>query len=140
MELIEAKHDIFKAPDDWYLAHCISRDAVMGAGIAKEFVKRFPELKQLREGLKNHQIEAGCTRVGRVLNLVTKEFYYNKPSYKSLRYSLECMRRIIESNGIKKLAMPRIGCGLDRLEWSKVKPIIEEVFEDCDVKIGVCYL
>ena len=24
-----------------------------------------------------------------------------------------------------KLAMPRIGCGLDRLQWDKVKQIIE---------------
>lgn len=37
-----------------------------------------------------------------------------------------------------KLAMPRIGCGLDKLEWSKVKAIIEEVFADTDVEILVC--
>lgn len=37
-----------------------------------------------------------------------------------------------------KFAMPRIGCGLDRLQWDKVKTIIEEVFADTDVEILVC--
>lgn len=32
--------------------------------------------------------------------------------------------------------MPKIGCGLDRLEWNKVKDIIGEVFKDIDV--GIC--
>ena len=27
---------------------------------------------------------------------------------------------------IKYLAMPKIGCGLDRLQWGKVKEIIED--------------
>ena len=38
----------------------------------------------------------------------------------------------------KKIAMPVIGCGLDRLEWSKVSEIIKEVFECTDIEILVC--
>ena len=30
---------------------------------------------------------------------------------------------------VTKLAMPKIGCGLDKLEWTKVLNIIIEVFE-----------
>lgn len=41
---------------------------------------------------------------------------------------------------VKYLAMPKIGCGLDRLQWGKVKEIICEVFKDMDVEILVCYL
>lgn len=37
-----------------------------------------------------------------------------------------------------KLAMPRIGCGLDRLEWAKVKKIIKATFANTDVEILVC--
>lgn len=36
------------------------------------------------------------------------------------------------------IAKPKIGCGLDKLEWSKVKAIIEEVFADTDIEILVC--
>ena len=33
--------------------------------------------------------------------------------------------------------MPRIGCGLDRLNWDDVKILINEVFENSEVKIKV---
>ena len=41
---------------------------------------------------------------------------------------------------IKKLAMPKIGCGLDRLQWSKVRENIKEAFKDIDIEIVVKYL
>lgn len=31
----------------------------------------------------------------------------------------------------------RIGCGLDGLEWNKVSAILDQVFEDTDIKITV---
>ena len=41
---------------------------------------------------------------------------------------------------ITKLAMPKIGCGLDRLQWDKVYDIICDVFKDTDVDILICEL
>jgi len=38
------------------------------------------------------------------------------------------------------IAMPKIGCGLDKLDWSKVRSIIEDIFEDVDCEIVVMYL
>ena len=38
------------------------------------------------------------------------------------------------------IAMPRIGCGLDRLKWPQVKSLIEEEFTDVEnLDIIVCY-
>ncbi len=50
------------------------------------------------------------------------------------------MRDMIEFNKTKYLAMPKIGCGLDKLQWSKVREIICDVFKDVDIEILVCYL
>lgn len=36
--------------------------------------------------------------------------------------------------------MPRIGCGLDRLEWDRVKEIIYEVCQDLELSVTVYYL
>ena len=36
--------------------------------------------------------------------------------------------------------MPRIGCGIDGLCWSKVKKIIKSVFENSNISISVYYL
>ena len=36
MRLVEEKRDLFDVSEDYYLAHCISADFALGAGIAKE--------------------------------------------------------------------------------------------------------
>ncbi|WP_243644230.1 hypothetical protein [Paenibacillus pinisoli] len=54
MEFIEIKKDLFSMADEYFLAHCISSDAKMGAGIAVEFRKRF-KLKSLQDMAINHR-------------------------------------------------------------------------------------
>ena len=43
-------------------------------------------------------------------------------------------------NKINKISMPKIGCGLDGLQYDKVEKIIKEVFKDTNIEILVCYL
>jgi len=50
------------------------------------------------------------------------------------------MKDMLVKFEIKKLAMPRIGCGLDKLQWSMVREIIIDIFKDTDCKIVVCKL
>ena len=50
------------------------------------------------------------------------------------------MKEIMEANELRDLAMPRIGCGLDGLEWNRVKGIIEEVFKQSNVNIRIYYI
>ena len=50
------------------------------------------------------------------------------------------MRDQCENLNITKLAMPKIGSGLDRLDWEKVKEIIQDVFDDSDIEILICSL
>lgn len=60
--------------------------------------------------------------------------------YDTLYETLVDMRNQCEKMNIEKLAMPLIGCGLDRLQWDKVRDIIEDVFENTDIEILVCSL
>lgn len=39
-----------------------------------------------------------------------------------------------------QLAIPKIGSGLDRLEWEKVRILIHQVFADTEIEIVVCFL
>lgn len=142
----EEKRDLFSVSDDYYLAHCISADFALGKGIAVEFNKRFNMRQKLKDEfpdfiedyMHRYKLDGECILIDRVLNLVTKERYYQKPTYKSMKQTLEMMKVVCLGNGIDKIAMPKIGCGLDRLEWSKVSEIIKEVFRDTDVEILVC--
>lgn len=68
---------------------------------------------------------------------ITKKRASHKPTYENLQKSLEAMKSHCLRNGVTDLSMPRIGCGLDRLQWENVSAIIEEVFEATDIKITV---
>ena len=42
--------------------------------------------------------------------------------------------------GINRIAMPVIGCGLDKLDWHRVSKLIKEIFVNTEVEIIVCKL
>ena len=44
MTITIEKKDLFTMPQGYYLAHCISADFALGAGIAKVFDKRVEEV------------------------------------------------------------------------------------------------
>lgn len=145
MVYTEEVMDLFDVPGDYYLAHCISADFGMGKGIAVEFNRRFDMKQRLQSKYPDYINEwhrrkwlFNCILEDRVFNLVTKERYFHKPTYDSLRGALSLMRLIAAQMGITKIAMPVIGCGLDRLQWGKVSEIIKDVFEDTSIEILVC--
>lgn len=140
MKYTEIKGDLFKVSDEYYLAHCISSDAKMGAGIAVQFKKRFDLTNTTRIGNTEGLPVGTAFMEGRVINLITKQRYFHKPTYQTLESALNDMRTLVNDHKIKKIAMPKIGSGLDRLSWDKNREIIKEVFKGMDVDILVCYI
>jgi hypothetical protein len=146
MELIEKKMNLFSVDDKYYLAHCISADAgtdnrAMNLGIVVEFNKKFHMKSRIKEYAKSNEIKVGdAILINKVFNLITKSRYYGKPTYDTLRMSLETMKSQIINNDIKYLAIPKIGSGLDRLQWGRVRSIIQDIFTGLDLEILVCRL
>lgn len=141
----EEKRDLFTVPEDYYLAHCISADFGMGQGIVLEFNERFDMKRKLRtlfdgylDEFLEYDYKSDCIMIPPVFNLITKERYWHKPTYETMRGALEMMRKLALKNDVKKIAMPIIGCGLDKLKWNKVSEIIKNVFRDTDIEILVC--
>lgn len=140
MKLVEKQFNLFDVDDSYRLAHCISSDCRMGAGIAVEFQNRFNLRDQLLSIPAEQRIYPASHRVGRVYNLMTKNRYFDKPTYTTLSVALEKLKHQLIWDDVKKIAIPRIGCGLDGLNWACVRQIIERTFEDTDIEILVCYL
>lgn len=141
MTITTEKRDLFTMPQGYYLAHCISSDFALGAGIAKTFDSVYNMRFKLFRNYPDYKYVGGdALLIDNVFNLVTKPKYWHKPTYDSLREALEMMKEQMDFVGATKLAMPKIAAGLDRLEWQKVYDIICEVFEDTDVEIVVCEL
>ncbi len=137
----EEVRDLFTVDKDYALAHCISGDFALGAGIATCFAKmgvRNSLKTMYRTGKIGDALITTCSDWKCEINLVTKERAFEKPTLGTLRQSLASLNSYVRSVGLKKIAMPKIGCGLDRLKWEDVSVLIKEVFEDTDVEILVC--
>ena len=143
MKFNEYKMDLFKVSSDCYLAHCISSDFVLGRGIAKSF-----QIRGVKQYLQSHYptkwngsgyaLLAPIEGFQGVYNIITKKRYFMKPTYQTLREALNDMKNNLPNNC--KLAIPYIGCGLDKLEWNQVKNILFEVFKNSNIEILACKL
>lgn len=136
--------------NDAMLVHCISRDLAMGQGIAKEIDKKFGIKKILSEPENKAEVDR-CLGNSNVLfvrtkkentlivNLITKERYYDKPTLETLRLALESFRMYLLSprNQYNKIFMPKIGTLRDKLDWNDVLRLIREVFSGMNIEINV---
>lgn len=135
------KGNIFSTPEDVSFAHCVSKDLKMGKGIAAQFKNIFGNIYVLeKQNRKVGEVAYLSLEDRFIFNLITKDRYFNKPTYESLRMSLTNLRLLCEHYNITKLAMPKIGCGLDRLHWPLVENIIKSIFANSKIQISIYYL
>ena len=90
VEIEFKKGDLFNSTDE-ALAHCVSKDLAMGAGIAKEFRKRFGKVEFLRQQqcnvgdvayMDSWNKKAKTTQT--LFYMVTKEKYYQKQTIRTV--------------------------------------------------------
>lgn len=156
MQYKEEHRDLFGVNQEgieepYCLAHCISADFGMAGGIVLEFNRRWDMKNRLIQ--KHHNQEQNFkTTQGLIFpeevhhngvdtivyNMVTKATLGHLPTYTSLENCLKLVRDHMVAQGHYKLAVPKIGCGIDRLDWSRVSQIIQRVFKDTDIEILVC--
>ncbi|WP_275372674.1 macro domain-containing protein [Clostridium tertium] len=146
MILNESKGNLFELDNKYALAHCTSEDCEMGKGIAVEFDKKFRGMKNYcKRVVEYDNLSFPCVihysnNYQSVFNLVTKKSYYGKPTYTTITKCISEMAYMCRQFNIRYLGIPKLGCGLDRLQWGRVRDIIQEEFKDIDIEIEVRYL
>lgn len=134
--------DLFLAEDrqDIAMVHCVGEDLAMKRGIAASFKKRYGRVDELKE----QNISVGDiavlngARSGPICYLVTKKrSMKDKPTLRSMFQCLVKLKMYCVKHEINEIAMPKIGCGLDKLRWKQVSKIINSVFGDSLIKIKV---
>lgn len=145
------KRDLFSVDDSYYFAQCISADFTMESEYGMKFNRKFRVKEKIKtqyqygsaegywDGNKYECHHGFCIATDRVFNLVNKRNFWNKPTLSTMKMALFDMKQKIGNEHIK-LAMPKIGCEIDKMSWEEVSELIKEVFFDTDVEILVCYI
>lgn len=143
--MIETRGDIFKVPDADAICFTsngmvkANGELVMGAGIAKQFKDKFPNVAkwfghQVKFG-GNRPHHTGRMRVGRALmeivSFPTKHDWRDQSDLKLIEESAKFLVIIANSMKWDKIYLPRPGCGLGGLDWeTQVKPVIAPILDD----------
>lgn len=110
----------------WYVL--ISRKQFGGVGYLLDQGKKVGEVAYQK---KNNRY---------IFYLVTKTSSSGKPVLRVLERCLNELRHLCSKLQVTRLAMPRIGCGLDRLDWDEVKRLLNTEFCNTNIEITVYYL
>lgn len=112
-----------------------TQTAVMGAGVAKQAAEIWPELpKLLGRAIMmngNHVFHFMVSHKEHVITFPTKEHWAQ-----SSRLSLieKSTRELINLAALlprdSVVYLPRVGCGLGKLNWEEVKSILEKYLDD----------
>lgn len=131
--------DLFDEGEFSVIMHGANCMKTMGAGIAKDIKKRYPEAYyadifcELPEGLWRLG-KYSCTTGSDIFNLYTQERPGPCASLEAIALSL----RLVADEAIfpdAEIGLPLIGCGLGGLEWLDVKPIIQRELKDFNVSV-----
>lgn len=141
MIIKEIKGDLFTNSKN-SKAHCVSEDLKMGAGIAVIFKKKYNRIQELLSQKKKVGDVAFLKYEDNIyiFNLITKSKFNHKPTMSDMKKSLDELAKLCLRYNVKNLDMPKIGCGLDKLNWTYVKQSIIDSFKDIDIEITIYFL
>lgn len=122
------------------LVNTVNTVGVMGKGIALQFKEMFPEnFTRYVRAVKEGRVETGKMFVSQentihgskwIINFPTKEKWFAPSKYEWVEEGLKDLVRVIQENEIKSIAIPPLGCGNGRLNWTKVKGLLENYLSD----------
>ena len=114
------------------IAHGVNCAGKMGAGIAREFKRRYPQMfDEYRRRCSSGELRPGGYFLDKttepwVLNLATQDTTHGA-ALEHVRSCLEDFARYYSQEGIKSLAIPKIAAGLGGLDWNMIRDLIERV-------------
>ena len=123
------------------IGHCISADAKISKGFAELLSQQVPGLRDTcrRTKLLTGQTFPFYDRVGNryIYNLVTKTKFSEKPTLPTLSLTLEEMKSHARLHGISTIAILKIGCRLDQMNWQEVVKLLRDIFAYSNIRLVV---
>jgi O-acetyl-ADP-ribose deacetylase (regulator of RNase III) len=128
------------------LGHGCNCVGAMGAGIAKEFKRRFPRMyREYRRRCRNGQFGLGDVFVWQadalvIYNLATQPVPGPSARLDAIVTSVRAALVDAEHRGLSRLGVPRIGAGLGGLQWPDVAAVLDAATADSAVDLVVVSL
>ena len=123
------------------IAHIFSPDRAKKKRFAESICKRYPELRHFCNSIHaniNDILNFTNSKFGQIIyNLITKQRYFKKPTYDAIFNTLSELKDHAIANNMRSIAMPKIACGLDKMNWKEVSKIIVNVFHLSGITIFV---
>ena len=133
------ENSILQQPNS--IGHCISADAKMSKGFADFLSHKIPGLRPAckKAKLLMGQVFLFWDSTGRryIYNLVTKRRVFDKLDLSALLTTLEKMKSHAAIHGVSTIAIPKIGCGLDQMNWQDFVKLMRVVFAYSDIHVVV---
>lgn len=124
------------------LVNTVNTVGVMGKGIALMFKEAYPDsYEDYSRVCQSSEIEVGKVHVfdrgglfypRYIISFPTKKHWRNPSKLEWIRDGLKDLCREISVLNIKSIALPPLGAGNGQLDWSEVRPVIEEILSSID--------
>lgn len=141
VKLIEG--DLFGARPE-AIGHGVNCMGVMGAGIAKIFKREYPAMfAAYADSCRDGELVPGGVLIwteadGQVVyNLATQFFPGAQARLEYVESSVRMACENAVAKGVKRINLPKIGCGIGGLQWEEVQEVLELVENDFPVEIVV---
>lgn len=147
--IIEVKGDILKSKAQ-AIAHGVAPNDHFSSGLALSLRESWPAMyKDFRHFYQVHHPKAGGLWIWagadgkRIINLLTQEpakdhsSIPGKASLENINHALKELRKLVEKEGLKTLALPKLATGVGGLNWDDVYPLIQKHLGDLDVTVYV---
>lgn len=140
--LTEVQGDLFTVSGLDALAHGVNCIGVMGAGIAKEFKRRYPAMfEEYARLCRRDRLYLGDTfawkaREAWIYNLATQPRPGPCATLDAVAKAVENMVDMATAVNVRRIGMCRVGCGLGGLRWPDVRPIIARAAEHIDIIVA----
>ncbi|GAA0583202.1 hypothetical protein GCM10010172_80320 [Paractinoplanes ferrugineus] len=129
------------------LAHGCNCRGVMGAGIAREFRRRWPAMyNTYRKACQDRLVQPGDMLPWQapdgtmIYNLATQDRPGPHATLQAIRTSVAVMLNDAEHAGIDRIGLPRIGAGIGGLPWPDVTAVLEDIAGSSPVRLVVVSL
>lgn len=134
------------------IAHGVAPFDHFDSGLALSLRQEWPAMyNDFKHYCHVHNPKAGTAWIWsgpnsvRIINLLTQEAseghkhngHPGKATISNVRHAIEALKKLIEKEGLKSVAIPRLATGVGGLDWDEVKPLIEEHLGGLNAQIYV---